>query len=101
MPTCIVTRAFHSDLGRLTRERRQRLWVAIYAFIDDILAMEAGEINRFRPGLRVKRVRGMPGLFEMSWAPDGRATFMWGESVQPGKRHVIWVRCGDHGILPR
>ena len=43
----------------------------------------------------------MPGLFEMSWAPDGRATFMWDESIQPGKRHVIWVRCGDHGILPR
>lgn len=46
MPTYIVTRAFHSDLGRLTREQRQRLWTALYAFIDDLLAMEAGEINQ-------------------------------------------------------
>ncbi|MCY4651259.1 MAG: hypothetical protein OXC98_12995 [bacterium] len=42
----------------------------------------------------------MPSLFEMTWAPDGRATFSWGDPVMTGMWHVIWERCGDHGILP-
>lgn len=72
----------------------------MYAFIADVTAMEQGEIDRFRGGLRVKGVRGVPGLFEMTWAPDGRATFMWGVPLDEDKRHVMRVRCGDHSILP-
>jgi hypothetical protein len=54
----------------------------------------------FRRGRRVKPVRGAPDLFEMSWAPNGRATFSWGDPVIAGTRHVLWHRCGDHNILP-
>jgi hypothetical protein len=43
----------------------------------------------FRPGLRVKGIRGMPGCFEMTWAPDGRAIFTYGPEVHPGERHVV------------
>ena len=43
----------------------------------------------FRPGLRVKRVRGATGLYEMTWAPDGRATFSWGQPLTIGTRHVL------------
>ena len=99
MPTYERTFAFIRDFGRLTRQQQDRLLVAVYAFVADVMAMEAGEIDRFRPGLRVKGVQGRPGLLEMTWAPDGRATFMWGVPVVEGRRHVIWIRCGDHGIL--
>lgn len=81
MPTYEWTLAFDRDLRRLTNDQMERLLSALCAFIAYVIAMENGEIDRFRGGLRVKGVRGSPGLFEMTWAPDGRATFMWGEPV--------------------
>jgi hypothetical protein len=53
-----------------------------------------------RPALRVKRVQGYAGVWEMSWAADGRATFEYGEQV-PGEPHVIWRRIGTHDIFRR
>jgi hypothetical protein len=35
----------------------------------------------------------------MTWAPDGRATFSYGEERVPGKAHVIWRRSGFHAIF--
>ena len=55
--------------------------------------------GRFRPGLRVKGVRGVPGVFEMTWAPDGRATFRYGAEQVPGQPHIVWRRVGTHGIF--
>ena len=46
--------------------------------------MEAGEQVGFRPGPRVKRVLGTSGLYEMTWSPDGRATFSLGENRSSG-----------------
>lgn len=54
----------------------------------------------FRRGLRVKGLQGAPGLFEMTWAPDGRAVFSFGEEVLPGEPHVIWHAVGTHAVLP-
>ena len=58
--------------------------------------MRAG---RFRRGLRVKAVQGAPGVFEMSWAPDGRATYQHGDERRPGEPHIIWRRIGTHDIF--
>ena len=56
--------------------------------------------GRFRPGLRVKGVRDAPsGVFEMTWAPDGRATFEYGPEQHPGEPHVIWRRIGTHDVF--
>ena len=50
--------------------------------------------------LRVKRVQGARrGVRELTWAPDGRATFEYGPETRPGEPHVIWRRIGDHSIL--
>lgn len=57
--------------------------------------------GRFRRGLRVKAIQGAPGIFEMTWAPNGRATFQYGEERRPGEPHVIWRRIGTHGIFGR
>ena len=100
MPTHEESPAFLRDYGRLTGTQQARFDVALAQFIADLRAMEAGERFGFRPGLRIKRVRGAPGLYELTWAPDGRATFSWGESRAPGIRHIVWHRCGDHSILP-
>lgn len=59
------------------------------------------EGRSFRPGLRVKGVRGHAGVFEMTWAPDGQATFQYSEEVRPGEPHFVWRRIGTHDIFRR
>ncbi len=54
---------------------------------------------KFPAGLRVKRVQGTLGVWELTWAPDGRATFSYGEEQVRGEPHVVWRRIGDHSIL--
>jgi hypothetical protein len=49
--------------------------------------------------LRVKGVRSARGVFEMTWAPDGRATFAFGPERIPGETHIIWRRIGGHEIF--
>ncbi len=53
----------------------------------------------FPVGLRVKRVQGISGVWELTWTPDGRATFSYGDQQVAGEPHVIWRRIGDHSIL--
>jgi hypothetical protein len=53
----------------------------------------------FPPALRVKRVQGTDGVWEITFASDGRATFAYGGQVQPGEAHVIWRRVGSHQVL--
>ena len=101
MPTYEQSGRFRRDWARLTRVQRARLLAARDSLIADLRAMEAGRRRSYRPGLRVKGVKGAPGVFEMTWAPDGRATFSWGDAIIPGQRHVIWRRCGTHDILDR
>jgi hypothetical protein len=35
----------------------------------------------------------------MTWAPDGRATFEYGDEIQPGEAHIIWRRIGTHSVF--
>ncbi len=44
-------------------------------------------------------VQGAPGVFEMTWAKDGRATWQYGPEQRPGTPHVIWRRIGGHAIF--
>lgn len=67
---------------------------AVANFIADL---NAG--GGFRNGLRVKGVQGSKGVYEMTWAEDGRATFSYGDSIRAGEPHVIWRRVGKHDIL--
>ena len=101
MPTYDESVRFRRDRRQLTKAQRDRLDATRDGFVDDLRDMEAGRRSRLRPGLRVKGVRGAPGVIEMTWAPNGRATFSWGDAIIPGQRHVIWRRCGTHDILDR
>jgi hypothetical protein len=88
------TSQFDRDWRALTETERKR-FLAVHARFD----ADLGHDRRFRPGLRVKGVQGAPGIFEMTWAPDGRATFQYGPAA--GDPHVIWRRVGRHPILSR
>lgn len=93
MPTYDVTNSFRRDVDRLTKVQRTALNKAIKAFVKD-----PGK-GRFRKGLRVKGIQGAPGIFETTWADDGRCTFEYGPEVRPGEPHIIWRRCGTHQVL--
>ncbi len=100
MPTHDETRAFIRDYESLTHRQQDSFDRKREEFVEDLLAMEKDPRERFRASLRIKKVQGQPGLFEMTWAPDGRATFSMGRPVIEGKRHIVWHRVGDHSILP-
>lgn len=58
------------------------------AFVPDLAAPD----RPFRPGLRVKGVAAHPGVFELTWDNDGRATFSYGDEGIAGQAYVIWRR---------
>lgn len=94
MPTYERLPRFIKDFAALTREQQLLFIAAVEKFVADLKSGRG-----FRTGLRVKGVRGSPGLYEMTWAPDGRATFSYGNAVLEGEPHVIWHRVGTHDIL--
>lgn len=58
MPTHDETRAFLRDYESLTPQQQDRLDSKREEFVADLIAMQRGGRQRFRPGLRVKRVQG-------------------------------------------
>ena len=94
MPTREILPQFLRDWNRLTLGQQAAFRVAVGKFVDDLRAGRG-----FRRGLRVKGVRGSPGIYEVTWAPDGRATFSYGHSLVGDEPHVIWRRIGTHEIL--
>jgi len=93
VPTFHVWARCRRDFLALSPEQQQLFRTALAHFVEDLGA------GSFRPGLRVKGVRGAPGVFEMTWAADGRATFHFGTAIQEGQPHVVWRRCGTHDVL--
>jgi hypothetical protein len=60
----------------------------------------AGEPSPWPHSLRVKRVQGVSGVWELTWSkdnPDGRATWEWTEIE--GEAAVRWRRIGTHRIF--
>ena len=94
MPTYAWLARFHADFKRLTPAQQAAFLVAVGQFVEDLLSGRA-----FRQGLRVKGIKGASGIFEMTWADDGRATFEYGAEVVKGEPHVIWRRIGTHTVF--
>jgi hypothetical protein len=96
VPTYTRLPRFVKDFAALAPDAKETFKAAIRRFVDDL---ERGE--GFRKGLRVKGVQGSPGVFEMTWADDGRATFEFGPPIEGHEdaHHVIWRRVGTHDIF--
>ncbi len=80
MPTYAWLARFRADFERLTPTQQAAFLVAVEQFVED---------------LRVKGIQGATGIFEMTWAPNGKATFEYGASGTEGQPHVIWRRVGQ------
>ncbi len=94
MPTYAWLARFRADFERLTPTQQSAFLAAVQQFVDDLRQGRA-----FRKGLRVKGIQGATGIFEMTWAADGRATFEYGDVVTEGEPHVVWRRIGTHAIF--
>ena len=94
MPAFQVTRRFERDRKQLTPESRARCQPVITGQLVPDLARGV-----IRAGLRVKAARAAPGVSEITWAPDSRATFSYRPGQQAGEPHLIWRRIGTHDIL--
>ena len=94
MPTYERSPQFLDDYSDLSPAQRRAFQVAVTKFIADLRRGRG-----LRPGLRVKGVQGSPGMFEMSWAPDGRAVFSYGASIRAGEPHIVWHAVGTHDVL--
>ena len=93
MPTYDVDARFWREFDRLAPEMQARFLLARDQFFADLV------VRTFRPSLRVKRYQGDPGVWEMTWVPDGRALFRYGEELTPGSPHIVWLRIGTHDIF--
>ncbi len=95
MPTFETTNRFDKDWADLDPGDKARFRTAVTeSFVPDL----AGD-GRFRAGLRVKGIQKADGVMEMTWAPDGRATWEYGSELSEGDPHVIWRRIGTHDIF--
>lgn len=96
------TPGFDADWKRLTpNERRQFRAVVREQFIPACERfLESPGRHRWPKALRIKRIKGTPGIWEMTWSftgPDGRATFQW-DKTEEGEPVVLWRRIGGHAI---
>lgn len=94
MPTHEEWAQFLREFADLSPAEQTRFLTAVRKMVED---MQRGQ--GFRRGLRVRHVQGYENIYEVTWAPDGRATFSYGAEQQPGEPHIIWRRIGSHDIL--
>lgn len=70
------------------------------AFVDAAELAAAGAPRPWPNSMRVKKVEGAEGVWEMTWSwsdPDGRATWEWIDVE--GAAAIRWRRVGTHDIL--
>jgi hypothetical protein len=95
MPTWDMLASFRRDFDKLSPAQQAAFRLAIAHFVTDM------RVGAFRKGLRVKKMSGHGSVWELTWAPDGRATFEYGNEIVSGEQHVIWRRIGGHDIFGR
>lgn len=97
MTTYECTPGFLREYGRLDRSQQAQFKAAAKVL--------AADLNDNRPPsrrLRVRkfnRTRGGADWRELTWAPNGRAFFLYGEPVKAGHQHVVWLRIGKHAVF--
>jgi hypothetical protein len=106
-----VTDRFKADVKRLRKkpEHWRMFQEAVRAFSKACDAYVADSSKPWPAELRVKPMKGAPGIWEMTWnfaSPDGRATFEWikveVEDSRGRKKSVPAVRwrcCGTHDVF--
>jgi len=95
MPTFDRLALFKREYRRLTPEQQARFRAAVAKLV--------AALKQTPPALLgdplVHPLAGHRGVYELRFAPDGRATFTFGAAVREGQPHIIWRRIGTHDVL--
>jgi hypothetical protein len=96
-----TTPAFEGDWRRLSDAERRRFRGVVRDEFHPACERRRLDPTAAWPGsLRIRRIEGAPGIWEMTWSysgPDGRATFEWVEI--DGEPAVRWRRIGRHAVF--
>lgn len=93
MPTYEIDTRCRREFASLSLDEKRQFRKALKKFLEDL------PTRRFRASLRIRDVEGYPGVWEMTWSGDGRATFEYGQPIHEGESHVLWRRIGGHEIF--
>ncbi|MGI9016716.1 MAG: hypothetical protein ACR2HR_06370 [Euzebya sp.] len=99
-----VTASARADIRRLSHSDREAFKAAAKTFSAAADRVVIEHDSGWPVALRVKRVPGSKGVWEMTWpfsGPDGRATWEWTTVEVDGTAHpaIRWRRVGDHRIF--
>jgi hypothetical protein len=94
VPTYDALSGFRREFAKLDPAMQAAFRRAVAELVTDL-----NEGRNPRPGLRLRMMEGHRGVFEMTFAPDGRATFHLGTAIRPGQLHIVWRRIGAHEIF--
>ena len=97
MPTFDRLALFKREYRKLTREQKARFRAAVVKLV----AALQQDPPRLPGDPLVHPLAGHRGVYELRFAPDGRATFTFAPPVRGTKPHVIWRRIGGHDVLTR
>lgn len=92
--------SFRADYRRLKDHEKDMFRDAVRRMNDAYEHRGDQPLPAWPASLRIKDVKGAPGIFEMTWSfsgPDGRATFEIVEMA--GEPVVRWRRIGNHRIF--
>ena len=92
--------SFLADYQRLSPEERALFRAAVRQINEAYERRGADGLPRWPASLRIKPVRGAPGIWELTWSftgPDGRATFEF--VTIDGEPAIRWRRIGTHRIF--
>ena len=97
------TPQFDADLRRLSKDEYQQFRQVARDEFSPACDRHAADPTAAWPArLRVKPLKGAPGVLEMTWSfsgPDGRATFQL--VTVRGELRIRWRRVGGHAIFKR
>jgi hypothetical protein len=88
--------SFLRDFDALSPSQKAAFLRAVLLFVADLRSGTG-----FRKSLRAKKMAGYDNVRELTWAPNGRATFEYGVPVKEGHPHIRWRRVGTHDIFKR
>lgn len=95
-----LTESFLSDRARLSREELQLVRGRLPEFVAACDRFASDPSAKWPASLRVKRVEGARGVFEVTFnfsGPDIRATFEWARVDD--ELRVRWRRIGGHRVF--
>ena len=93
MPTYAATKRFLREFYALSPLQQALFLTTVAKLVEDL------KRGSFRKSLRIKRLQSHPGVWELTWAPDGRALFKYGSEIHEGETHILWLRIGGHEIF--